>query len=106
MKRSFVCFAVPKPANCRIVQSLPRYPVGWTPRVYGYSPGQPRSRSKSKPGCVSGPASGSTGAPETVVQSFFQGGAFESAFATPRLQRSRPAATAGGTRGSFSLMRE
>ena len=36
--------AVPKPAYCRMVQSLPRYMVGCTPRVYGYSPGKPRSR--------------------------------------------------------------
>ena len=69
---ALVCFAVPNPANWRIVQSFPRYPVGWTPRVNGYSPGQPRSRSKSNPGWLSGPASGSVGAPETVVQSFFQ----------------------------------
>ena len=95
---------MPKPANWRIVQSLPRYPVGCTPRVYGYSPGQPRSRSKSKPGCVSGPASGTTGAPETVVQSFFQGGDFDRAFFAASSKRARPAATAGGTSGSFSLI--
>ena len=28
-----------RPAYCRIVHSLPRYIVGCTPRVYGYSPG-------------------------------------------------------------------
>ncbi len=26
--RSFVCCALPKPANCRMVQVRPRYPVG------------------------------------------------------------------------------
>jgi hypothetical protein len=30
-----VSSTVPKPANCRMVQSLPRYIVGWMPRVYG-----------------------------------------------------------------------
>ena len=32
--------AVEKPAYCRIVQSLLRYPDGWMPRVKGYSPGR------------------------------------------------------------------
>ena len=31
--RALVSSAVPNPAYCRIVQSLPRYIVGWTPRV-------------------------------------------------------------------------
>ena len=44
LKRSLVCSGVPKPANMRIVQRRPRYIVGWTPRVNGYSPGRPRSR--------------------------------------------------------------
>ncbi len=72
--------------------------------MYGYSPGHPRSLSKSKPGCVSGAASGSTGAPETVVQSFFQGGDFARDVSDAFFQRARPAATASGTNGSFSLM--
>ena len=42
-KRSLVLLALPKPAYCRIVQSRPRYMVGWTPRVYGHFPGSPRS---------------------------------------------------------------
>ena len=40
---------VAKPAYWRIVQSRPRYIVGWTPRVNGNSPGRPRSRSSSRP---------------------------------------------------------
>jgi hypothetical protein len=36
---ALVSSAVPKPANCRIVQSLPRYIDGYTPRVYGKRPG-------------------------------------------------------------------
>ena len=39
LNRSFVCRGVPKPANCRIVQSRPRYMLAWTPRVNGYWPG-------------------------------------------------------------------
>jgi len=46
-----------------------------------------------------------TGAPETVVQSFFQEGAFSNAFDAFSADRLRPAATDAGTRGSFSLMR-
>ena len=34
-KRLLVSSGVPKPANMRIVHSLPRYIVSWTPRVYG-----------------------------------------------------------------------
>jgi hypothetical protein len=33
LNRSFVCAAVPNPANWRIVQVLPRYMVSWMPRV-------------------------------------------------------------------------
>ena len=33
LKRAFVCSGVPKPANMRIVQSLPRYIDGYGPRV-------------------------------------------------------------------------
>ena len=47
--RSLVSAALPKPANCRMVQALPRKPVGCRPRVNGYSPGQPI---RSKPGIV------------------------------------------------------
>ena len=42
--RLFDSFASPKPAYWRIVQKRPRYMVGWTPRVKGYSPGNPASR--------------------------------------------------------------
>src|SRR5919198_8626 len=41
--RAFVCSAVPKPAYWRIVHSLPRYIVGYGPRVYGNAPGAPSS---------------------------------------------------------------
>ncbi len=41
LKRALVCSGVPKPANMRIVHRRPRYIVGWTPRVKGYSPGRP-----------------------------------------------------------------
>ena len=39
--RSLVCRALPNPANWRMVHGRPRYPVGYRPRVNGYSPGQP-----------------------------------------------------------------
>ena len=45
--RSLVCSALPKPANCRMVQGRPRKPVLCSPRVKGNSPGQPM---RSKPG--------------------------------------------------------
>jgi hypothetical protein len=44
LNRAFVWAAVPKPANWRIDQVLPRYMVSWMPRVYGNCPGSPRSR--------------------------------------------------------------
>src|SRR5437867_3797655 len=42
--RAFDSSADPKPAYSRIVQRRPRYIVGYTPRVNGGSPGNPRSR--------------------------------------------------------------
>ena len=45
LNRSLVWAALPKPANWRMVQGLPRYIVLWTPRVNGNSPGSARSRS-------------------------------------------------------------
>ncbi len=45
----------PNPANCRMVHILPRYMVGWMPRVYGYSPGRGSSRAASRPAASSGP---------------------------------------------------
>ena len=41
--RALVWAAVPNPAYCRMVQSRPRYMLGWTPRVNGNAPGSPRS---------------------------------------------------------------
>ena len=48
-----------------------------------------------KAGDVSGVASGSTGAPETVVQSFFHGGVPARAFSYAFFQRSRPPRSPG-----------
>ncbi len=39
LKRALVWRALPKPANWRMVQTLPRYMVSWTPRVNGNWPG-------------------------------------------------------------------
>ena len=52
LKRWLVSAAVAKPAYWRIVQSRPRYIVGWTPRVNGNSPGLPswRVRVPARPG--------------------------------------------------------
>ncbi len=44
LKRALVWAAEPKPANCRMVQTFPRYMVSCTPRVNGNRPGSPRSR--------------------------------------------------------------
>jgi hypothetical protein len=41
LKRWLVSSGVPKPANMRIVQGLPRYIVACGPRVYGNWPGSP-----------------------------------------------------------------
>ena len=46
-KRALVSSAVPNPANCRMVHSRPRYMLGYTPRVYGYSPGNPMSSGRA-----------------------------------------------------------
>ena len=43
-KRPLVSSGVPNPANCRMVQSRPRYMLGCGPRVNGYLPGSPTSR--------------------------------------------------------------
>ncbi len=43
LKRSLVCWALPKPANWRMVQVRPRLPVGCRPRVNGNSPGHSES---------------------------------------------------------------
>src|SRR4029077_7630342 len=45
--RSLVSRALPKPANCSIVETLSRNMVRCNPRVYGKDPGSPRSRSTS-----------------------------------------------------------
>ena len=60
-----VSSAVPKPANWRIVHNRPRYMLGYTPRVNGYSPGSPIAlRSPADPPRV---YSGRTGSPDSVV---------------------------------------
>src|SRR3990170_4836818 len=43
LNRSLDSSGVPKPAYWRIDHRRPRYIVGWTPRGYGYSPGEPMS---------------------------------------------------------------
>src|SRR6266436_9055025 len=50
-----------------MVQSFPRYMSRWMPRVYGKSPGTPRSRAGSRPRKSSGPYNGSIGTPLIVV---------------------------------------
>src|SRR3954467_10856958 len=63
-KRSLVSSAVPKPANWRIVHSRPRYMLGYTPRVNGYSPGTPISPAAGRSCSV---YSARIGSPESVV---------------------------------------
>src|SRR3954466_6243299 len=63
-KRSLVPSAVPKPANCRIVHRRPRYMLGYTPRVNGYSPGNPIASGAGRSFSV---YSGRIGSPESVV---------------------------------------
>ena len=55
---------MPKPANCRIVHSRPRYMLGYTPRVNGYSPGSPIASCAGRSSCV---YSGRIGSPDSVV---------------------------------------
>src|SRR5882762_6022033 len=57
-----------------MVQSLPRYIVGWTPRVNGGSPGKPSLAAGSHPFRSSGEYRPSIGRLETVVNSFFLSG--------------------------------
>ncbi len=55
---------MPKPANWRIVHNRPRYMLGYTPRVNGYSPGSPIRSASGRSASV---YSGRTGSPESVV---------------------------------------
>ena len=72
----------------------------------GYSPGQPRSRSKSKPGCVSGAGQRLDRRTRDRRPVLLPGGRLrEGLRGASRPSAARPAATAGGTSGSFSLMR-
>ena len=66
MNRSFVLAAVPKPAYWRIVQSLPRYMVGYTPRVYGGWPGAPNWAAASHPARSEASYNAFTSMPESV----------------------------------------
>src|SRR5438309_177006 len=70
LKRAFVSTGVPKPIYCRIVQTRSRYMCLWMPRVNGYSPGRPMSRSTSTPARSSGPYTGSIGNPAFAFSSF------------------------------------
>ncbi len=55
LNRAFVSSGRPKPANIRIVHSRPRYMVGYTPRVNGYSPGAPSFSAYVQSPRLSGP---------------------------------------------------
>ena len=70
-----VSSAVPNPANWRIVHNRPRYMLGYTPRVNGYSPGNP-IRSSNEP-TSSGLYSGRTGSPDSVVNELRRSGVTE-----------------------------
>src|SRR5216110_2442705 len=70
LNRLFVSFGVPKPTYWRIVQSRSRYMPAWIPRVNGYSPGRPMSRSKSTSARSSGPYTGLIGNPACARISF------------------------------------
>ena len=66
MNRSFVDSAEPKPAYWRIVQSFPRYIVGYTPLVYGGLPGSPSLAAASKDPRVPAEYRGAISIPESV----------------------------------------
>src|SRR3954468_4256472 len=70
-KRSLVSSAVPKPANWRIVHRRPRYMLGYTPRVNGYSPGTPIWSGAGRSSSV---YSGRIGSPESVVNEVSRSG--------------------------------
>src|SRR5207244_1688489 len=63
LNRALVSAGVPKPTYWRIVQGRARYMCMWMPRVNGYSPGRPMSRSKSPAAASSGPWPGLLGNP-------------------------------------------
>ena len=81
-----VSSAVPKPANWRIVHSRPRYIDGYTPRVYGNSPGSPIASSRSA-GRSRSVYSGLIGSPEIVENGASRSGAREP-LPLPALRRS------------------
>ena len=68
-----VSSAVPKPANWRIVHNRPRYMLGYTPRVNGYSPGSPIRVARS--GRSASVYSARTGSPDSVVNDARRSGA-------------------------------
>src|SRR5438067_857408 len=70
LKRALVSAGVPKPMYWRIVHRRSRYMCAWIPRVNGYSPGRPTSRSTSRPVRSSGPYTGLIGNPACVLRSF------------------------------------
>src|ERR1041384_1133314 len=82
LKRLLVSSGVPNPANCRMVQSRPRYIVGCGPRVYGNCPGNPLSRRYFSTSCSDGsPTSAGVsrsgiGMPESVLNACCRSGAF------------------------------
>ncbi len=80
--RSLVSLAVANPLYWRIVQKRPRYRVGWTPRVNGYSPGKLRSFRYSTDSVSIGVYSLFTGIPDTVSNFSRRSGNFPMTFLT------------------------
>ena len=74
---------MPKPANCRIVHSRPRYMLGYTPRVNGNSPGSPIDASGSG-GRSASVYSARIGSPESVVNGTSRSVCCLSSVAMPR----------------------
>src|SRR3954466_549055 len=70
-KRLLVSSEVPNPANWRIVHRRPRYMLGYTPRVNGYSPGTPIWSGAGRSSSV---YSGRIGSPESVVNEVSRSG--------------------------------
>ena len=95
LKRRLVSSGEPKPANWRMVQSRPRYMVGWVPRVKGKRPGSPTSRRSSAPARVEASTRSGMGMPESVAKRALRRGSRAStAASSPAVQLSRSARTA------------
>jgi len=82
LKRRLVSSGDPNPANWRIVQSRPRYMVGWVPRVKGKRPGSPTSRRSSAPVRLAASSTSGMGMPESVARRALRRGTFPRAWAS------------------------